>query len=445
MGPNRPPELPDEMFRFSLLGGEASLLTPRLGRLALSGRKPIETPHYIPISSRGALPHTTHDVMRDHMPVSGLYLALEDCKLFNQDVWWRPMEWISANYFAQLSSSVIEKGSRGQVPPIYNTPVRSSESALRKFLSCRDDIPLILGPRRIPPVGITTPNTPNSISILTSVGVRQLEAGQYTEAIEKLQPDLVVGMADIVVGQPPGVKRRDKMVDRTHAWTRDAFENLYNNNSTTDSQPLTRAQYLAPVLPLDAERQLFYLEDLGDELREHVSGFALYDSSSLAAIPESMAHLVRFSFAQQRTPHEILRDVSLGADVTTIPFIAETTEAGFALDFEFPGPTSESGSARKPLAFDMWPSTHSMSLSPLVPDCQCYTCQKHHRAYIRHLLNAKEMLAWTLLQVHNNHVIHNFFVAIRRSISNGSFSQDMQEFERAYENEFPQQTGKGPR
>ena len=81
MGYRGPAESPGEMFSFSLLGCEASLLTPRLGRLALAGRKPIETPNYLPTSSRGAVPHTTQDVMREHMSVSGLYLALEDCTL----------------------------------------------------------------------------------------------------------------------------------------------------------------------------------------------------------------------------------------------------------------------------------------------------------------------------------------------------------------------------
>ena len=337
-----------------------------------------------------------------------------------------------------MGSSVIERGVK-EVPPIFNTPVQPSESALRNFLCYPDDMFMVMGPRRVPPVLPGTPNSANSITILTSVGFRQLTSQQYIEAVEKLNPHFAVGLADIVLGQPPGVKRREKMVDRTHAWTRDALDHLYG------SQPRTQSRFLAPLLPLDGVQQNLYIQDLQDQMFEHISGFALYDPATISAIPEPMSHLVRFSFSEPLTPQEILREVSLGVDVTTIPFITEASDAGFALDFAFPGSKEATENTLKPLAIDMWPSAHESDISPLVPGCQCYTCQKHHRAYIRHLLNAKEMLAWTLLQIHNHHVVDNFFNAIRASISNGTFDRDVQTFESIYEAEFPEQTGQGPR
>lgn len=74
-------ELPDEMFSFSLLGSTPTLLAPRLGRLALAGRKPIQTPNHVPITSRGALPHMSHDMMNEQMSIGTLYAAFEDCEL----------------------------------------------------------------------------------------------------------------------------------------------------------------------------------------------------------------------------------------------------------------------------------------------------------------------------------------------------------------------------
>ena len=38
-------------------------------------------------------------------------------------------------------------------------------------------------------------------------------------------------------------------------------------------------------------------------------------------------------------------------------------------------------------------------------DCDCYTCQNFSRAYLRHLINAKEMLSATLLSIHNLRVL----------------------------------------
>eukprot|EP00977_Amphora_coffeiformis_P008615 scaffold1953_cov176-Amphora_coffeaeformis.AAC.33 len=47
---------------------------------------------------------------------------------------------------------------------------------------------------------------------------------------------------------------------------------------------------------------------------------------------------------------------------------------------------------------------------PLMPDCTCQTCQIHSRAYLYHLVCAKEMLAEVLLFVHN---LHHLLVVFR--------------------------------
>lgn len=73
--------LPDEMFKFTLLDAVPSILAPRLARLSLRAGRQLATPHYLPISSRGALPHVSHDNIRDDMSICGLYVALEDCKI----------------------------------------------------------------------------------------------------------------------------------------------------------------------------------------------------------------------------------------------------------------------------------------------------------------------------------------------------------------------------
>ena len=238
------------------------------------------------------------------------------------------------------------------------------------------------------------------------------------------------------------------MVDRTHAYTRDATRYLYSDNGSELKTPL----YFAPILPLENTQQGLYLEDLEDELRPRVSGLALYESASLAIIPDSLSDLPRFCISEPWVPQEILRDVALGADLFTIPFIGDLSNAGIALDFIFtPSATPEqqngkrTPSAPKPLAFDLWNKSYSKDIVPISEGCQCYACQKHHRAYIHHLLSAKEMLAWSLLQIHNHHVMDQFFEAVRLSITNDTFEADVASFEREYESAFPKQTGQGPR
>ncbi|HET8991625.1 MAG TPA: tRNA guanosine(34) transglycosylase Tgt [Candidatus Saccharimonadales bacterium] len=59
--------------------------------------------------------------------------------------------------------------------------------------------------------------------------------------------------------------------------------------------------------------------------------------------------------------------------------------------------------------------------SPLIEGCECYTCQNYSRAYLHHLLHAHELLANTLMSIHNEHFIIKLVDDIRNSIVDGSF------------------------
>lgn len=305
---------------------------------------------------------------------------------------------------------------------------------------------MILGPRRIPPVVCSLSNTPDAISIMTSVGFRHLESDEYTGAVRALRPDIVVGLADLVYGQPPGVKRRVKMVDRTHAFTMDATEELYGEDAEEERERCKSA-YFAPVLPLENTQQSIYLEELEEEMRPYLSGLALYETASLSIVPESLGELPRLLLSAPSNPQDLLRQVSLGADMLTIPFLGAASDAGLAFTFRFPALASSNTTTAGPLplAMDLRSPGLATDTSPLIEGCQCYACQSHHRAYINHLLSAKEMLSWTLLQLHNYHTIDLFFSDIRASIQRNTFEQDIQTFERTYEAQFPETRGEGPR
>lgn len=62
-------------------------------------------------------------------------------------------------------------------------------------------------------------------------------------------------------------------------------------------------------------------------------------------------------------------------------------------------------------------------LGPLDPGCDCYACRAFSRAYLRHLVMAKEILGFHLLTVHNLHQVSTLISRIRSAISSGSFSE----------------------
>lgn len=76
-------QFPREMMSFMLSYFDANSLGPRLGRLLSHGRVPLQTPHYIATTSRGVIPHLSHDVLQRYTSIPGVYIALEDCKLLS--------------------------------------------------------------------------------------------------------------------------------------------------------------------------------------------------------------------------------------------------------------------------------------------------------------------------------------------------------------------------
>ena len=65
---------------------------------------------------------------------------------------------------------------------------------------------------------------------------------------------------------------------------------------------------------------------------------------------------------------------------------------------------------------------------PIMATCTCYTCQHFSRAYLRHLVTAKEILAHILLTLHNVHFLIDLMRNTRQAIADGRFSQFAHEF-----------------
>ena len=62
--------------------------------------------------------------------------------------------------------------------------------------------------------------------------------------------------------------------------------------------------------------------------------------------------------------------------------------------------------------------------TPLDASCPCYTCQNFTRAYLSHLLRAQELLAYTLLSIHNITELVSFTQQIRAAIVKGTFTEE---------------------
>jgi queuine tRNA-ribosyltransferase len=66
-------------------------------------------------------------------------------------------------------------------------------------------------------------------------------------------------------------------------------------------------------------------------------------------------------------------------------------------------------------------ATYARDQRPIDESCNCYTCQTFSRAYLRHLIAAKELLAGTLLSIHNLHALIDLMQILRSSILDDTF------------------------
>ncbi|KAJ4306286.1 hypothetical protein N0V88_001085 [Collariella sp. IMI 366227] len=324
--------LESEAMRFEPLKAVAKDgAAARLGRLAVAGRTPIDTPNFIAMTSRGTLPHITPENVSRHLQVTGTYMALED--------------------FIERPQQNLKR-----IPPIYATPTTTKHTTrLHSFTAMPQSVTTVLSARRLPAVASPMGNTNASVSVFTSTGFQPLTTKDYLSAVQTLKPDVAIPPADLTNSPTtPNSKRALRMAERTDEWVVEWFSEL----------------------PEDAR----------------ISTFA----------PSS------------------------------------------------PSPTPCNGTAPPPpLAIDLSsPLTPPPSPLSTTANCTCYACTSHHRAYVRHLLAAREMLGWTLLQIHNHAVLSAFFAGVRETLARGgeeALEAEARQFNLLYESEFPEGVGEKPR
>ncbi|WP_227430748.1 tRNA guanosine(34) transglycosylase Tgt [Psychrobacter sp. I-STPA6b] len=73
-------------------------------------------------------------------------------------------------------------------------------------------------------------------------------------------------------------------------------------------------------------------------------------------------------------------------------------------------------------------SQYRDDLSPLDPECDCYTCQNFSRAYLYHLNKCKEMLGAQLATIHNLRYYQRLMAGIRQAIDEDNFDEFVVDF-----------------
>ena len=78
-------------------------------------------------------------------------------------------------------------------------------------------------------------------------------------------------------------------------------------------------------------------------------------------------------------------------------------------------------------------AVYAEDFNPIQDDCDCYTCQNHTRAYVRHLLKVGEITGARLATIHNLRYLIRLMEEIRDAIAHDRFLDFRREFYERYD------------
>lgn len=108
------------------------------------------------------------------------------------------------------------------------------------------------------------------------------------------------------------------------------------------------------------------------------------------------------------TPKDILEGVERGVDFFDCVYPSRNGRHGHLY--------TESGTVR------LLNAKYELDDRPIEEGCNCPACRRYSRAYIRHLLKAKEMLGMRLCVLHNLYFYNTLMADIRKSLDEGRFA-----------------------
>lgn len=273
-------------------------------------------------------------------------------------------------------------------------------------------------------------------SVWSVSGRTKLDPDSFHSTQEALKPDMYQVLCDSDVHLETSRKRARKSVDR-------------NIDFMAKNIPLHEKSERLKNVSMVGTMGGGSFEDLRLNLASEISSHPLTGSSiegfhSFGPDTEKLAYetiqeilekqLEKLPTGQFRllpgvySPLLILQAVEAGVDLfeSVYPYIV--TERGNALTFNYNLPAKvtkvleevipEAEPAHKDcgMEINLKEKQYVDDFGPLLEGCSCYTCTTFSRAYVNHLLNTKELLAGTLLMMHNFHHYFGFFSAIRQAL-----------------------------
>ncbi|AHX04596.1 tRNA guanosine(34) transglycosylase Tgt [Ehrlichia japonica] len=117
---------------------------------------------------------------------------------------------------------------------------------------------------------------------------------------------------------------------------------------------------------------------------------------------------------------DIFQGVKVGIDTFDCVYPTRIARHGGALV----KPKHRTEQARNKEYINLKNKRFKVDTNPIEPECICFTCCHHSRGYIHHLLKAQELLAYSLISIHNIYFMNNLMQSIRKAILNNRLEEE---------------------
>ena len=203
-------------------------------------------------------------------------------------------------------------------------------------------------------------------------------------------------------------------VDRTTRWLQRCKDKMTELNSREDT--INKNQLLFGI------NQGAVFNDIRIEHAKRISEFDL-DGYAVGGLAVGESHEEMYDVLEHTVPYLPKDKPTYLMGVGTPANILEAVERGVDF-FDCVYPTRNGRHAHlytNQGKINLFNAKYEKDARPIEEGCMCPTCQRYSRAYIRHLLKAKEMLGMRMCVIHNLYFYNKMMEEIRDALDAGEF------------------------
>ena len=217
---------------------------------------------------------------------------------------------------------------------------------------------------------------------------------------------------------PPATADRNYIqpsVDRTTRWLERCKVEMTRLNSLEDT--INKQQMLFGI------NQGGIFEDIRIEHAKRISEMDL-DGYAIGGLAVGESHEDMYRIIEATVPYLPKNKPTYLMGVGTPANILEAVERGVDFfDCVYPSRNGRHGHVYTNHGkINLFNAKYETDDRPIEEGCGCPACQKYSRAYIRHLLKAKEMLGMRFCVLHNLYFYNNMMSEIREAIEQGRYA-----------------------